>query len=276
MEDENSSQAESEPAPDHEHDSEHPLCAIAPLTDEPSVSDRFATPETNWQSVLRKFLIFEFAMVPIAILLIYLFGLPQAGNIAGQLFGEDSWISGLVFGMLATVPLLSLFVLSELFGSYWKPFRELRNLVFTKLMPMMRGIPSWGLLLISLGAGFGEEWFFRGFLQQLVKFWLGADAGIWPAVLIVSLLFGACHALSKTYFLLTFIIGIYFGYLVELTGSVLPAALSHAGYDFVALIYLMTLDNQLRQQERKEVLEDGEGPADSTSVEDLEKESTNQ
>ncbi|MEC9095003.1 MAG: CPBP family intramembrane glutamic endopeptidase, partial [Planctomycetota bacterium] len=91
-----------------------------------------------------------------------------------------------------------------------------------------------------------------------------------------SLLFGACHALSKTYFLLTFIIGIYFGYLVELTGSVLPAALSHAGYDFVALIYLMTLDNQLRQQERKEVIEDGEGPADSMSVEDLEKESTNQ
>ena len=78
---------------------------------------------------------------------------------------------------------------------------------------------------------------------------LGTDVESWAAVFIVALLFGACHALSKAYFVVTFVIGLYFGYLVELTGSVLPAAFSHAGYDFVALVYLTILDKKLRRQE---------------------------
>lgn len=205
--------------------------------------------EFTWQKVLTKFLVLEFALVPIAIFLIDLFDLPNSGSLAGQLLGEDSWVASTVYGMLSTVPLLALFVLSEVCGPYWKPFRNLRELVMTKLMPIMRGIPIWGLLLISVGAGFGEEWLFRGFLQQLVKSWLGTDVESWPAVFIVALLFGACHALSKAYFVVTFVIGLYFGYLVELTGSVLPAAFSHAGYDFVALVYLTILDKKLRRQE---------------------------
>ena len=91
-----------------------------------------------------------------------------------------------------------------------------------------------------------------------MKSWLGTGVVCWPAVLIVALLFGACHALSKTYFVVTFLIGIYFGYLVELTGSVLPAAFSHASYDFVALVYLTNLDRKLQWQEVEKVLEDGD------------------
>lgn len=203
---------------------------------------RIERPDPSWPNVLSKFLVVEFAMVPVAILLIYLFDLPRAGNIASQLVGEDSWISGIAYGMFATVPLLALFVISELYGPHWRVFRDLRELVLEKLMPILCGIPVWGLLLISLGAGFGEEWLFRGFLQQLVKSWLDVEFGSWLAVLIVALIFGACHALSKTYFIVTFLIGIYFGYLMELTDSVLPAALCHATYDFIALVYLATLD----------------------------------
>ena len=222
--------------------------------------------ESTWQKVLTKFLVLEFALVPIAIFLIYVFDLPNSGNLAGQLLGEDSWVASTVYGMLSTVPLLALFVLIEVCGPYWKPFRNLRELVMTKLMPIMRGIPISGLLLISVGAGFGEEWLFRGFLQQLVKSWLGTDFESWPAVFIVALLFGACHALSKAYFVVTFVIGLYFGYLVELTGSVLPAAFSHAGYDFVALVYLTILDRKLRRlEEVVEVVEDVESGTQETA-----------
>ncbi len=198
----------------------------------------------SWQSVLTKFLVFEFALIPLAILLIYLCHLPRAGDVSGQLLGEDTWISGTVYGLMATIPLLALFVGSELCSPHWKPLRDLRELVLTKLMPVLNGIPVWGLLLISVGAGFGEEWFFRGFLQQLFKSMLSPESGIWPAILIVSLIFGFCHALSRTYFVITFVISIYFGYVMELTGSVLPAAVSHALYDFVALIYLSVLYRQ--------------------------------
>ena len=235
------------------------LAEIIEMTMEPNSNlDSLRTLESTWQKVLAKFLAVEFSMVPIAIFLIYLFDLPNSGDLAAQLLGQDSWIASTVYGMLSTVPLLALFVLSELCGPYWKPFRNLRELVMTKLMPVIRGIPMWGLLLISVGAGFGEEWLFRGFIQQLMKSWLGTGVVCWPAVLIVALLFGACHALSKTYFVVTFLIGIYFGYLVELTGSVLPAAFSHASYDFVALVYLTNLDRKLQWQEVEKVLEDGD------------------
>ena len=41
--------------------------------------------ESIWQKVLTKFLILEFALVPIAIFLIYLFDLPNSGSVAGQI-----------------------------------------------------------------------------------------------------------------------------------------------------------------------------------------------
>jgi len=225
-------------------------------------------PDPSWPNVLSKFLVVEFAMVPVAILLIYLFDLPRAGDIASQLVGEDSWISSLAYGIFATVPLLALFVLSELCGPHWRAFRDLRELVLEKLMPILRGIPVWGLLLISLGAGFGEEWLFRGFLQQLVKSWLDVEFGSWLAILIVALIFGACHALSKTYFIVTFIIGIYFGYLMELTDSVLPAALCHATYDFIALVYLATLDRNVNDPEMDGAIAEVESILNSESESD--------
>lgn len=234
----------------------------------PNQSFQIERNDLGWANILSKFLVVEFSMIPLAILLIYLFDLPRAGNIASQLVGEDSWISSIVYGMFATIPLLAFFVLSELCGTRWRVFRELRELVLEKLMPILRGIPVWGLLLISLGAGFGEEWLFRGFLQQLVKSWFDIEFGSWLAVLIVALIFGACHALSKTYFIVTFFIGIYFGYLMELTDSVLPAALSHATYDFIALVYLAILDRNVSEQEMDGAIAEMESILKSASESD--------
>ncbi len=44
------------------------------------------------------------------------------------------------------------------------------------------------------------------------------------------------------YFFLTFVMGIYFGYLVLLTDSLLPAVVAHGLYDYIALLYIMRLD----------------------------------
>jgi membrane protease YdiL (CAAX protease family) len=44
------------------------------------------------------------------------------------------------------------------------------------------------------------------------------------------------------YFFLTFAMGIYFGYLVLLTDSLLPAVVAHGLYDYIALLYIMRLD----------------------------------
>jgi membrane protease YdiL (CAAX protease family) len=128
----------------------------------------------------------------------------------------------------------------------WRPLIELRELVQTKLAPFFRGMPSWALFLIALGAGFGEEWLFRGFGIQGVG-WLLPDAWSpvvvqWTAILIVALVFGGLHALTPMYFVLTFAMGIYFGCLVLLTDSLLPAVVAHGLYDYIALLYIMRLD----------------------------------
>jgi len=56
------------------------------------------------------------------------------------------------------------------------------------------------------------------------------------------LVFGGLHALTPMYFFLTFAMGIYFGYLVLLTDSLLPAVVAHGLYDYIALLYIMRLD----------------------------------
>ena len=198
----------------------------------------------SWKRIFTKFVVAEYLLVPLALVMMWVCDLPQADSITGQLRGEDSWSWGVAFGLFATIPMLLSIVLTAMVP--WRPLVELRELVQTKLAPFFRGMPSWALFLIALGAGFGEEWLFRGFGIQGVG-WLLPDAWSpvvvqWTAILIVALVFGGLHALTPMYFVLTFAMGIYFGYLVLLTDSLLPAVVAHGLYDYIALVYIMRLD----------------------------------
>ena len=197
-----------------------------------------------WKRIFTKFVVAEYLMVPIALVMMWVCDLPNADSITGQLRGEDPWSWGVAFGLFATIPMLLSIVLTAMVP--WRPLVELRELVQTKLAPFFRGMPSWALFLIAMGAGFGEEWLFRGFGVQGIG-WLLPDAWSpemvrWTAILIVALVFGALHALTPMYFFLTFAMGIYFGYLVLLTDSLLPAVVAHGLYDYIALLYIMRLD----------------------------------
>ncbi|MCS5559802.1 MAG: CPBP family intramembrane metalloprotease [Oceanospirillaceae bacterium] len=206
-------------------------------------ADAPETPE-SWKRIFTKFVVAEYLMVPIALVMMWVCDLPKADSITGQLRGEDPWSWGVAFGLFATIPMLLSIVLTSMVP--WRPLVDLRELVQTKLAPFFRGMPSWALLLIAMGAGFGEEWLFRGFgIQGLV--WLLPDVWSpevvqWTAILIVALVFGAMHALTPMYFSMTFAIGIYLGYLVLLTDSLLPAVVAHGLYDYIALLYIMRLD----------------------------------
>jgi len=107
------------------------------------------------------------------------------------------------------------------------------------------------VLWLFFGAGFGEEIFFRGYIQSRVneafgRPWqvLGLQFGV--GLLISSLLFGFIHALNTVdYFSgrfdfawlwwgTNFFTGLFFGCLRERTGSVLPAAIIHGVQDVLA------------------------------------------
>jgi len=129
----------------------------------------------------------------------------------------------LMIGLLAVVPLMA--------AHYQRP---------SMWLPAM-----W----LFFGAGFGEEIFYRGYIQSRVDQAFGLPfrllgfefgLGLW----VSSLLFGFVHALNTvdyfsghfdfgwSYFAQNFVEGLFFGCVRAKTGSVLPGAIIH-GFDDV-------------------------------------------
>jgi membrane protease YdiL (CAAX protease family) len=139
---------------------------------------------------------------------------------------------GALLGLMATLPLLPAFGLAM--GSSWPPLARIRRLLLTDFMPLLRDNGPLDLLLISALAGLGEEALFRGLVQAAVADWTTPMVGLVAA----SLLFGLAHAVTRAYVVIAAAMGIYLGLLFEYAGGLLPAAIAHGAYDFVALAYL--------------------------------------
>jgi CAAX protease family protein len=112
----------------------------------------------------------------------------------------------------------------------------------------------WALVLSNfVGAGFGEEIFFRGYIQSRVDQsfgrpyqYLGFEFGM--GLLVSSLLFGLIHALNTVdYFhgkfdfgwrmgLQSIAVGLFYGLIRTRTGSVLPGAIEHGLSDVLVCI----------------------------------------
>jgi len=138
----------------------------------------------------------------------------------------------LLRGLLATLPmLLGLILISR---STWSPLADLQRQV-ESLVRELFFHSSWPeLAIISLAAGVGEELLFRGALQPLVVGWTHPVVG----VVAVGVIFGALHAVSKTYFVLATLVGLYFGWMAYAYDDLIAPIATHTLYDFVALVYV--------------------------------------
>jgi membrane protease YdiL (CAAX protease family) len=124
-------------------------------------------------------------------------------------------------------------------------------------LPLHLSVPGvlLSVLWLFFGAGFGEEVFFRGYVQSRVNQafgrpfrlrFLGLEFG--PGLIVASLLFGFIHALNTVdYFtgrldfawlwcVTNFFTGLFLGCLREKTGSILPGAIVHGLGDVLALV----------------------------------------
>jgi CAAX protease family protein len=110
-----------------------------------------------------------------------------------------------------------------------------RHLFEAVLRPLFGKWSILQLLVISLIAGVSEESFFRGAIQGS----LADRVGVIPALVLASLAFGACHLLTWTYAIVAAFIGLYLGLLWIWTGNLLTPMVTHAVYDFVALVYFL-------------------------------------
>ncbi len=136
-------------------------------------------------------------------------------------------------GIAASLPLLMFFhrVMTTRDG----PFAPVRLFLEQFLHPILRGWSISQLACLSLLAGIGEELLFRGAIQ-------GGISDRWgevPGLLVASALFGLAHGVNRTYALTAAVAGVYLGLLAQVSGSLLCPILTHALYDFFALLWFL-------------------------------------
>ena len=168
---------------------------------------------------------FELALAGVGGIIGWLAGVP----IAELIWPEPKVATAIGVGLLATVPMMPLLIVMLL--CQWRPIAWLRRLVTRFVRQVFGAAKLWQLALVSVAAGLGEEVLFRGAIQPIAVGYTTPLVGI----LITSLLFGAVHAASWSYFWLATVVGAYLGLLAQWRGEILSAAIAHALYDLVAL-----------------------------------------
>ncbi len=173
-------------------------------------------------ATLRKIIMLEAGLGVLAILLALMFGLTP--------WLEFQWtLSAWLMALAATAPMALSLLLLRSAGWHW--LRELEDFVRRVLVPWFGKAPWWGLALVALAAGIGEELLFRGVIQG----GLASLVGPWSALVIASLLFGLVHAMTRAYFIIATLAGFYLGLLYLWTGNLLIPVVVHFLYDWVAL-----------------------------------------
>jgi len=138
-------------------------------------------------------------------------------------------------GLAAALPPLLFFL------SLWKfdvaALRDIRLVLERNVRPLFSSWSIFQLAAISVLAGVGEELLFRGLIQEK----LSAVIGPLPALAVASLLFGCVHPITWNYAWVTALIGVYLGGLMMATGNLLCPVVTHAAYDFLALVYFLRI-----------------------------------
>ena len=133
----------------------------------------------------------------------------------------------LLIGTAAAVPPFLLFLFSISKAAENVPFLgSLRKKVLIEIRAIFSRCTLIDLVIISLLAGFGEEFLFRGIIQ--------AKLGIVAA----SVIFGLFHAVSPVYVIVATIMGFYIGAAYQMSGGLLIPVQIHFVYDLAALVYI--------------------------------------
>ena len=139
----------------------------------------------------------------------------------------EHWWRTLAIGLvIAAVVFVSMYV-SEKAG-----FR--RDLTRFKMVQGNLGLTVYGVFYALVGAGFYEEFLFRGFLMQGVAMLFGGGRGAWIAANVgQAALFGAAHAYQNPLGMaITGTLGALLGFLVLASGRNLwPVIIGHGLYD---------------------------------------------
>ncbi len=176
-------------------------------------------------------LVFEGALLALALALGALLGVAPFST--ARFDARD-----LAWGVAATGPLV--LALWWSLHKPWRPVERLTQAVLDQLGPLLASSSLGGLAVVAVLAGIAEEAFFRGVVQAALHDVIGTT----PAILAAAALFGIAHLVTPLYAILAAAIGVYLGVLFAITGNVVAPALTHALYDFIALVWVAGIARQ--------------------------------
>ena len=161
-------------------------------------------------------------------------GLPHSvGHVSFNVVLVGAILGAILFVVMAVVG----FFLQRYVYSYSGLMRELRQLFKSLNWPT--------IIVISIMAGVSEELLFRGVLQS----YLIEKSSVLLGIFVSSALFGLMHFYNKLYILLTFLVGLFLGWLYYFTGSLLFVVVLHAVYDVLAFGALVKFPDILGLEE---------------------------
>ncbi len=175
-----------------------------------------------------KAMIFELSLLLVAWVVAWFFSIPFWGS------GSWDWM-GVLVGLTSTLPMLSIFF--WLLQSKWDACVEIRKMMDQAILPLFKGFSVTQIALLSITAGISEEVLFRAVIQGGIQ----AAAGLPLAIFVSAFLFGLCHALTRFYFILASLIGVYLSMVWMATDQLLSPIITHAVYDFIVLHWYLRL-----------------------------------
>ena len=142
-----------------------------------------------------------------------------------------------------TLPLLASLAFAITQADKFEFLAEVRDIFKVGVLPSLAPLGLPGIMALSLGAGVGEEAFFRGFLMpfadgQLLR--MGAPEQIAEVGVLAStsVFFGALHAITPAYAVWATGAGLLFG-LEYIRDGLGTAAFTHTLYDFLAFGFIL-------------------------------------
>lgn len=144
-----------------------------------------------------------------------------------------NWLIVLAFGTLGGVAfkIAMKAVVMPLFGA------DPANHAYHYLEGNTAALPG-AIYAMTVGAGFGEETIFRGYLfERLGRLWGDSSPARLATVLLTSAYFGAVHyaVQGMTGAGQAAIVGLVFGTIYARTGRLVPLMVAHAAFDLTAL-----------------------------------------
>jgi CAAX protease family protein len=217
------------------------------MRDSGNVARQMRTQSLERRQFLRLALIVEGGLIVLAWGLSWLLDVPLA-----PLLGWEP--DAMAWGIGATLPLCLLFG-----AAYWRPlgsYRRIKDFLLESLGPSIAACRWYELLLVAALAGIGEELLFRGVLQTWMESW-----GYIPSLIVSNIVFALCHAITATYIVLAFAMGLFLGLLRDAPAerSLLAPILTHGLYDFFAFC-LLAMDWRRRQRQLAEASPSSEDP----------------